>query len=76
MRTYNQIIVTPLNSNEACQTIASFGASDGALYPGVSLRPNLSVLPLQWTLRITRDFDAFDIIDFQMRDNDPRITRK
>lgn len=73
-RTINLIHVSPMDSREACQSVAAFGATlDGDLIRGVELTMDLSTLPLRWHLRIDRSCDAFDVILSQLRD-DPRVT--
>lgn len=67
------IHVSPMNSLEAYQCVESFGRHDGDLIRGVSLFMDISVLPIQWHLRIDRSCDAFDVILSQLRD-DPRVT--
>lgn len=73
-RTISTITVHPMTSLEAYACVESFGTNPniGELIKGVKLSPDLSALPLRWTLRIDRSCDAFDIILMQLS-NDPRV---
>lgn len=71
-RIINTITVTPITNDEAAACMQSFGVSPGQLRPGVSIIPDLSTMPITWTMRITRALDAFDIVLAQIH-GDPRV---